>query len=153
VVLLLRNPLSAKLIRISLHFCYSEITCRCIRAVEILILDCCFVFGAYTTACHRLWQKGFLATLLLVSHVQDECRLVFKMVRTYRVKQHISIYNSYVKNNSAHVCHWKVQQKFPGVNIPTRSTIHYLVNKFKIMSLLDKRIKRNHILTKENMMI
>jgi hypothetical protein len=36
-------------------------------------------------------------------------------------------------------------KKYPGVDIPARSTIHYLVNKFKTTgSVLDKKIKRRH---------
>jgi hypothetical protein len=42
------------------------------------------------------------------------------------------------------------QQKFPGVDIPARSTICYLDNKFKTMGLvLDKKIKRRHHLLSE----
>jgi hypothetical protein len=71
----------------------------------------------------------------------------------YTAKQHIFIYGSYVKSNSAHVCFRKFQQKFPGVDITARSTIHYLVNKFKTTGLvLDKKIKIiRHVLTEETL--
>jgi hypothetical protein len=50
-----------------------------------------------------------------------------------------------VKSNSACVCNREFQQKFPGVDILARSTIHYLVNKFKTLgSVLDKKMKKRH---------
>jgi hypothetical protein len=49
------------------------------------------------------------------------------------------------KSDSVRVYRREFQQKFPGVDIPARSTIHNLVNKFKTTgSLLDKKIKRRH---------
>jgi hypothetical protein len=60
-------------------------------------------------------------------------------VCNYTTEQCILIYDSYVKSNSAYVCCREFQQKYPGVDIPARCTIHYLVNKFNITdSLLDK---------------
>jgi hypothetical protein len=46
-------------------------------------------------------------------------------VRKYTVEQRIFIFDSYVKSYSARVCRTKLQQKFPGVDNPARSTIQY----------------------------
>jgi hypothetical protein len=75
------------------------------------------------------------------------------MVHKYTVKQRIFIYDSYEKSNSDHAFCREFQQKFPCVDIPARSTIHYLVNKFKfINSVLDKKIKiRCHTSVEENL--
>jgi hypothetical protein len=74
-------------------------------------------------------------------------------VNTYMAEQRIFIYEIYVKSNSVHVCHREFKQKFPGVDIPARSTIRYLVNKYKTTgSVLDKKIKTVHyILTEEKL--
>jgi hypothetical protein len=69
------------------------------------------------------------------------------------VEHCVFIYDGYVKSDSAHVCQREFQQKFSGVDIPARSTIHCLVNKFKTMGLvLDKKIDRKcHILTEDRL--
>jgi hypothetical protein len=57
------------------------------------------------------------------------------------------------KTDSVPVYRREFQQKFPGVDIPTSSTIHHLVNKIKTTgSVLDKKIKRRrHVLTAEKL--
>jgi hypothetical protein len=121
----------------------------------IIIMQGCFVFGPYDTMVlsvtdlirHRL--SGY--SVVGDSHVKAECRL-FKMVHKYAAEHHILICDSYVKSDSAHVCHREFQQKFPGDDICVRSTIHYLV-KFETTGLiLNKKIKRrHHVFTKEKL--
>jgi hypothetical protein len=70
-------------------------------------------------------------------------------VHKYTVEQCSFICDSYIGSNSAHVYQIEFQQKIPGADIPAGSTIHCLINKFKIMGLvLDRKINRKcHILT------
>jgi hypothetical protein len=127
------------------HLLNQRLTVICVWA-DTSKLQGCFVSALYEATplpTTDLIRHSFLSTLLLVTHVQAECQLVFKTVCKYTIDQHSFFYNSHVKSNSAHVCRREFQQKFPGAHIPAWSTIHYLVNKFKTKgSVLDKKIKK-----------
>jgi hypothetical protein len=60
----------------------------------------------------------------------------------YTLEQHIFLYDSYVKYGSARKCGWKFCCKFHNEIIPSRQTVHSLVNKLRTMGLLiDKKQK------------
>jgi biotin operon repressor len=74
------------------------------------------------------------------------------MVR-HTLQQHVFLYDTYVKYRSARNCQQKFQHKFRDKRVPSRQTIHNLVNKLRITGfLIDK--KQNHkrrVLTEEKL--
>jgi hypothetical protein len=57
----------------------------------------------------------------------------------YTSEQHVFLYDSYVKYGSARKCQQKFQHKFNDKIIPSRQTIHNLVNKLRTGLLIDKK--------------
>lgn len=91
----------------------------------------------HTTACNRPYQMQAFWLLCCRWLAEAECGLVFKMVHMYRVEQRSSS-----TSDSAYVCHSKFKQKLPGTDIPAKSTIHYVVNKFKTTALIMDKNKK-----------
>lgn len=76
------------------------------------------------------------------------------MVRSkYSVRQRVFIYDSYVRTESARAVRRLFQEEYPGVQVPNRSTIHRLVNKFRETgSVLDRKHRRpRRVLTEETL--
>jgi hypothetical protein len=74
------------------------------------ILAAGFVFGLYDVVllpATDITKHGLSDYFVMIgdSHVQAEHWLLFEMVCRYTVKKHVFIYKSYIKSNSAHVCH------------------------------------------------
>jgi transposase len=71
----------------------------------------------------------------------------------FTLQQRIFLYDSYVKCNSARKSQRKFGRKFPGVRVPTRYAIHYLVNKVRKTGVLrDSKPKRQRrVLTEEKL--
>jgi hypothetical protein len=66
------------------------------------------------------------------------------MVR-YTLEKSAFLYDTYVKYGSAGKC------KFRGERVPSRQTIHNLVNKLRTGFLIDKKTKqKRRVLTEEN---
>jgi hypothetical protein len=60
----------------------------------------------------------------------------------YTSEQCVFLYDTYVKHESARKCRRNFQCKFRDERVPSRQTIHYLVNKLRTMRLLiDKKQK------------
>jgi hypothetical protein len=74
------------------------------------------------------------------------------MVR-YTLEQRVFLYGTYVKYRSARKCRRKFRLKFCGARVPSRQTIHNLVNKLRTTGfLIDKKTKHNHqVLTEEKL--
>jgi hypothetical protein len=66
---------------------------------------------------------------------------------------YIFLYDSYVKYGSAGKCRWKFQCKFRNERVPSRQTIHNLVNKLRTTWLsIDKKQKHKHwVFTEEQL--
>jgi hypothetical protein len=59
----------------------------------------------------------------------------------YTLEQHVFLYDTNVK----YICAGKSQRKFHDERVPSRQTIHNLVNKLRTMGLLtDKKMKRKY---------
>jgi transposase len=73
------------------------------------------------------------------------------MVR-YTSEQHVFLYDTYVTYGFPIKCRRKLRRKFCNERIPSRQTIHNLVNKLKSTGFLtDKKQKHmRRVLTKEN---
>lgn len=71
----------------------------------------------------------------------------------YTLEQRIFLYDTYVKYSSARRCRREFQQRFAGVRIPSRSTIHDLVNKVRRTgSFLNKKhVRQRRVLTEEKL--
>jgi hypothetical protein len=73
------------------------------------------------------------------------------MVR-YTLEQRVFLYDSYVKYGSAGKCRRKYRRKFHDDGVPSRQTIHNLVNKLRAMGLLiDKKKNMCQVLTEEKL--
>jgi transposase len=74
------------------------------------------------------------------------------MVR-YTLEQCVFLYDSYVKYRAAGKCRQKFRSKFRDESVPSRQTIHNLVNKLRTMGLLiDKKQKHKcRVLTEEKL--
>jgi hypothetical protein len=74
------------------------------------------------------------------------------MVR-YTSEQRVFMYDTYVKYGSAGKCRQKFRRKYRDGSVPSRQTIHNLVNKLRITELLiDKKTKRKRrVLTEEKL--
>jgi Fe2+ transport system protein FeoA len=74
------------------------------------------------------------------------------MVR-YTLDQRVFVYDTYVKYGSAGKCRRKFQRKFHGERVPSRQTIHNLVNKLRTMGfLIDKKTEhKRRVLTEEKL--
>jgi hypothetical protein len=59
----------------------------------------------------------------------------------YTLEQHVYLYDTYVKYGSAGKCRRKFRLKFRGERVPSRQTIHNLVNKPRTGFLIDKKTK------------
>jgi hypothetical protein len=72
------------------------------------------------------------------------------MVR-YRAEQCVCLYDTYVQCGSAGKCRRKFRRKFRDERVPSRQTIHNLVNKLRTTGpLIDKKQKHKHrVLTEE----
>jgi hypothetical protein len=127
------------IIHTSTQFIYSYIY---IFFVFCIIILGCIVFGLYHTTplpardLIRRQLPGY--SVIGNSQVSSECR--FKMILKYTVEQCILIHNGHVKSDTAHVCHTEFEQKFSGVDTPTRSVIHYFViNSCYVFSIVQKK--------------
>ncbi|XP_021921561.1 uncharacterized protein LOC110830678 isoform X4 [Zootermopsis nevadensis] len=71
----------------------------------------------------------------------------------FTLQQRLFLYDSYVRYNSARKSQRKFGRKFPGVRIPTRYAIHYLVNKVRKTGVLrdSKPKRRRRVLTEEKL--
>jgi transposase len=74
------------------------------------------------------------------------------MVR-YTLEQRVYLYDTYVKYGSARKCRRKFRRKFCDETVPSRQTIHNLVNKVRSTGLLiDKKQKhKRRVLTEEKL--
>jgi hypothetical protein len=72
------------------------------------------------------------------------------MVR-YTLEQHVFLYDTYVKYGSAVKCRRKFRRKFREERVPSRKTVHSLVNKLRTTGLLiDKKQKhKRRVLTEK----
>jgi predicted transcriptional regulator len=65
----------------------------------------------------------------------------------YTLEQCVFLNDIYVKYGSARMC----QHKFHAERVPSRQTVHNLVNKLRIKGLLvDKKQKRKHQMLRRN---
>jgi hypothetical protein len=80
--------------------------------------------------------------------VNSQSAVWHDMVR-YILEQHVFLYDTYVKNGSAGKCWRKFRRKFRNESVPSRQTIHHLVNKLRTTGLLiDKKTKhKRRVLT------
>lgn len=72
----------------------------------------------------------------------------------YSVGQRVFMYDSYVLTVSAREVQRQFQERFPGINIPSRKTVHDLVKKVRATgSVQDKKRKQQQrrVLTDENL--
>jgi hypothetical protein len=71
----------------------------------------------------------------------------------FTLQQRLFLYDSYVKCNSARKSQRKFEREFPGVRVPTRYAIHYLVNKVRKTGVLrdSKPRRRRRVLTEEKL--
>jgi transposase len=71
----------------------------------------------------------------------------------YTLEQRIFLYDSYVKKKSYKSCERRFRCRYPGIRIPTSSTILRLVKKVRSTgSFLDKKYTRqNAVLTEETL--
>ncbi|XP_069683792.1 probable ATP-dependent RNA helicase DDX52 isoform X1 [Periplaneta americana] len=71
----------------------------------------------------------------------------------YTLEQRIFLYDTYVKCSSARQCQTNFHHKFPDVTIPSRTTVHNLVNKVRRTgSILNKkRVQERRVLTEEKL--
>jgi hypothetical protein len=69
----------------------------------------------------------------------------------YTSEQHVFLYDTFVKYGSARKCQRKFQCKFHDERVPSRQTIHNLVNKLRSMGLLihAKQKRKCRVLIKE----
>jgi hypothetical protein len=113
----------------------------------------------YYTVCNAVHAWEFVydlsAVISSISHVfsvtvSQQCGAWRVMVR-YTLEQHVFLYDSYVKYRSAGKCMWKFRHKFHDKRVPSRQTIHNLVNKLRKMGLLiDKKQKhKRQVLTEK----
>jgi transposase len=66
------------------------------------------------------------------------------MVR-YSLEQRVFLYDTHMKYGSAGKCRRKFQRKFHAERVPSRQTIHNLVNKLRTTGfLIDKKTKHKH---------
>jgi transposase len=74
------------------------------------------------------------------------------MVR-YTLEQRVFVYDTNVKYGSACKCRQKFRRKFRGERVPSRQTIHNLVNKLRTTGfLIDKKTKhKRRVLTEEKL--
>jgi hypothetical protein len=74
------------------------------------------------------------------------------MVR-YTLEQRVFLYDIYVKYGSARKCRRKFRCTFRDERVPSRQTIHNLVNKLRTTGLLiDKKQRHQHgVITKEKL--
>jgi hypothetical protein len=74
------------------------------------------------------------------------------MVR-YTLEQCIFVYDTYVKYGSAEKCQQKFWRKLCGERVPSRQTIHNLVNKLRTTGfLIDKKTKHKcRVFTEEKL--
>jgi hypothetical protein len=72
------------------------------------------------------------------------------MVR-YTLEQRVFVYNTYVKYASARKCRRKFRRKFRGERVPSRQTIHDLVNNLRRAGfLIGKKTKhKRQVLTEK----
>jgi hypothetical protein len=59
----------------------------------------------------------------------------------YTLEQHVFLYDTYMKYGSVGTCWWKFQRKFHDERVPSRQTIHNMVNKLRTTGLLIDKIK------------
>jgi transposase len=71
----------------------------------------------------------------------------------HTLEQRVFLYDAYVKCGSARKCRRKFRRKFRGETVPSRQTIHNLVNKLRSTGLLiDKKQKhKRRVLTEEKL--
>jgi hypothetical protein len=71
----------------------------------------------------------------------------------YTLEQHVFPYDTYVKYGSARKCRRKCRCKFHDERVPSKQTVHNLVNKLKTTGLLiDKKQKHKlQVLTEEKL--
>jgi transposase len=74
------------------------------------------------------------------------------MVR-YTLEQRVFLYDTYVKYGSAGKSRRKFRRQFRGERVPSRQTIHNLVNKLRTTGfLIDKKTKhKRRVLTEEKL--
>jgi transposase len=74
------------------------------------------------------------------------------MVR-YTLEQRVFVYDTYVKYGSAGQCRRKFRRKFRGARVPSRQTIHNLVNKLTTTGFLieNKTKHKRRVLTEEKL--
>jgi transposase len=74
------------------------------------------------------------------------------MVR-YTLGQSVFVYDTYVKYGYAGKCRRKFRHKFRGERVPSRQTIHNLVNELRTTGfLIDKKTKhKRRVLTEEKL--
>ena len=71
----------------------------------------------------------------------------------YSVTQRVFIVDTYIKKRSYKKCRSKFRTRFPGGSVPSKSTIHRLVSKFRATgSVMDKKRKRTRrVLSEETL--
>jgi transposase len=71
----------------------------------------------------------------------------------YISEQRVFLYVTYVKYGSARKCRRKFRRKFCGERVPSRQTIHNLVNKLRTTGLLieNKQKHKRRVLTEEKL--
>ena len=71
----------------------------------------------------------------------------------YNVSQRVFIVNTYLRKKSYKKCRSKFRSRFPGVSVPSKSTIHRLVSKFRETGsvIKNKRKPARRVLSEETL--
>jgi hypothetical protein len=115
------------------------------------LCSCLFLFGYHCT-CNWYTNLTYLCVSGLVRSFTSLLRvLIFsnKEMVKYTLEKRIFLFDSYVKKNSYKSCERRFRRRYPGVRIPTSSTILRLVKKVRSTgSFLDKKYTRQNAVLK-----
>ncbi|KAJ4441342.1 hypothetical protein ANN_11197 [Periplaneta americana] len=104
----------------------------------------------------QLKGKMYLEIVNTIQELKDKIRTgiqCLSIMAEYTLEQRIFLYDAYVKYSSARRCRREFEHRFAGVRIPSRSTIHDLVNKVRRTGsfLNKKRVQQRRVLTEEKL--
>jgi hypothetical protein len=100
------------------------------------VYDFCAVGSCYQCQAAVIGAMSYFFPVNILSAV------CYDMVR-YTLEQRVFVYDTYVKYGSAGKCRRKFRRKFHGERVPSRQTIHHLVNKLRTGFLIDRRLRRS----------